>query len=76
MVYRLILNENVEHEVFHRLDNYGHDVEHVDFVPELGKGTATIFLQGGNPGLQAGWESDNAHNNHALVLGLNADRHP
>ena len=40
MVYRLILDENVEHEVFHRLDNYGHDVEHVDFVPELGKGTA------------------------------------
>ena len=40
MVLRLILDENVEHEVFHRLENYGHDVEHVDFVPELGKGTA------------------------------------
>jgi predicted nuclease of predicted toxin-antitoxin system len=40
MVYRLILDENVEHEVCHRLANYGHDVEHVDFVPELGKGTA------------------------------------
>jgi predicted nuclease of predicted toxin-antitoxin system len=40
VVYRLILDENVEHEVFHRLDNYGHDVKHVDFVPELGKGTA------------------------------------
>lgn len=26
--------------MFHRLENYGHDVEHVDFVPELGKGTA------------------------------------
>ncbi|PSP97133.1 hypothetical protein BRC89_12050 [Halobacteriales archaeon QS_4_70_19] len=38
MVYRLILDENVEHEVFHRLDNYGHDVKHVDFVAELGKG--------------------------------------
>lgn len=25
MVYRLILDENVEHEVLHRLDNYGHD---------------------------------------------------
>jgi predicted nuclease of predicted toxin-antitoxin system len=34
------LDENVEHEVFHRLENYGHDVEHVDFVSELGKGTA------------------------------------
>ncbi|WEL18545.1 hypothetical protein SVXHr_2395 [Halorhabdus sp. SVX81] len=40
MAYRLILDENVEHEVAHRLENYGHDVEHVDFVPELGKGTA------------------------------------
>lgn len=39
MTYRLILDENVEHEVLHRLKNYGHDVEHVDFVPELGKGT-------------------------------------
>lgn len=39
MTYRLILDENVEHEVLHRLENYGHDVEHVDFVPELGKGT-------------------------------------
>jgi hypothetical protein len=40
MAYRLILDENVEHEVCHRLENYGHDVEHVDFVPELGKGTS------------------------------------
>jgi predicted nuclease of predicted toxin-antitoxin system len=40
MAYRLILDENVEHEVFHRLENYGHNVEHVDFVAELGKGTA------------------------------------
>jgi predicted nuclease of predicted toxin-antitoxin system len=40
MAYRLLLDENVEHEVRHRLENYGHDVEHVDFVPELGKGTA------------------------------------
>ncbi len=39
MVYRLVLDETVEHEVYHRLDNYGHDVEHVDFVAELGKGT-------------------------------------
>jgi predicted nuclease of predicted toxin-antitoxin system len=39
MGYRLLLDENVEHEVFHRLENYGHDVEHVDFVSELGKGT-------------------------------------
>jgi predicted nuclease of predicted toxin-antitoxin system len=39
MRYRLLLDENVEHEVFHRLRNYGHDVEHVDFISELGKGT-------------------------------------
>ena len=38
MAYRLLLDENVEHEVGFRLENYGHDVEHVDFVPELGKG--------------------------------------
>lgn len=36
--YRLILDELVEHEVMHRLDAYGHDVEHVEFVPQLGKG--------------------------------------
>ncbi|MEF8773967.1 MAG: DUF5615 family PIN-like protein [Halobacteriales archaeon] len=40
MAYRLILDETVEHEVFHRLENYGHDVEHVDFVSKLGKGAA------------------------------------
>lgn len=40
MAYRLLLDEHVEHEVLHRLENYGHDVEHVDFVSELGKGTA------------------------------------
>jgi hypothetical protein len=39
VAYRLLLDENIEHELFHRLENYGHDVEHVDFVPELGKGT-------------------------------------
>ena len=39
MTYRLLLDENVEHGVKHRLENYGHDVVHVDFVPALGKGT-------------------------------------
>lgn len=39
MSYRLLLDENVEHVVRHRLENYGHDVEHVDLVPGLGKGT-------------------------------------
>jgi predicted nuclease of predicted toxin-antitoxin system len=44
MAYRLLLDENIEHEILHRLENYGHDVEHVDFVPELGKGTADTAL--------------------------------
>lgn len=39
MGYRLLLDENVENRVQHRLRNLGHDVEHVDFVPELGKGS-------------------------------------
>lgn len=39
MSYRLVLDENVEHEVLHRLENFGHDVEHVDLVGQLGKGT-------------------------------------
>jgi len=38
MAYRLLLDENIEHEVAHRLEHYGHDVEHVDFVSDLGKG--------------------------------------
>lgn len=37
MAYRLVLDENVEHDVLHRLENYGHDVEHGDSVPSLGK---------------------------------------
>lgn len=42
--YRLVLDENVEHEVFHRLENYGHDVEHADFVSELGKGAGDLTI--------------------------------
>jgi len=38
MVYRLILDENVEHE---RLENYGYDVEHIDYAAELGRGPTT-----------------------------------
>ena len=39
MGYRRVLDENVGHEVAHRLEGDEHDVEHVDLVPELGKGT-------------------------------------
>lgn len=44
MAYRLLLDENIEHEVFHRLENYGHEAEHVDFVPTLGKGAADTSI--------------------------------
>lgn len=39
MGYRLLLDENIEREVLHRLTEGGHDVEHVEFVSRLGKGT-------------------------------------
>lgn len=44
MVYRLLLDENVEHEVAARLENTGHDVEHVDGVSRLGKGATDTAL--------------------------------
>lgn len=42
--YRLLLDENIEHEVMERLDDAGHDVEHVDTVAELGKGSSDTDL--------------------------------
>lgn len=42
--YRLLLDENVEHEVMDRLTDVGHDVKHVDTVPELGKGASDTEL--------------------------------
>lgn len=36
--YRLLLDEHIEHSARSRLRNDGHDVDHVDFVPSLGKG--------------------------------------
>lgn len=38
MTFRLLLDENLEHELRHRLESLGHDVEHVDEASELGKG--------------------------------------
>jgi len=38
MSLSLLLDEMVEQEVMHRLENFGHDVEHVDFHDEVGKG--------------------------------------
>ena len=40
MGYRLLLDEDIEHEVLQRLTADGHDVEHVDSVSRLGKGTS------------------------------------
>lgn len=36
--YRLLLDEHIELSARDRLRNEGHDVDHVDFVPSLGKG--------------------------------------
>jgi len=38
-MYTLVLDENMEREVQHRLDSYGHEVVHVNDVDGLGKGT-------------------------------------
>jgi hypothetical protein len=38
-MYRLLIDESVEHEVYQRLENYGHEVEYVDFVGSLGPGS-------------------------------------
>lgn len=38
MLYRLLLDENIEREVGRRLADAGHDVRHIDAVPTLGKG--------------------------------------
>lgn len=39
MSVSLLLDENVEHEVLHRLQKRDYTVEHVELRPELGKGT-------------------------------------
>lgn len=44
MSLRILLDENVEHEVMHRLDNLGHDVEHVDLSSSVGKGASDAEL--------------------------------
>jgi hypothetical protein len=46
MAYRLVLDENVEHEVRHRLQNYGHDAVHVEEVSDLGKAAPTALSPG------------------------------
>lgn len=38
MAVEFLLDENIEYQVLHRLENRGYTVEHVDFVTALGKG--------------------------------------
>jgi predicted nuclease of predicted toxin-antitoxin system len=35
---RFLLDENIEHEVYHRIEDDGHDVLHVEISDELHKG--------------------------------------
>ena len=35
---KLLLDENIEHEVYHRLEKYGHELLHVEVSDELSKG--------------------------------------
>ena len=41
---RFLLDENLEHEVFHRLEDHGHEVLHVDLSDRLSKGTSDSDL--------------------------------
>ncbi|WP_136591984.1 DUF5615 family PIN-like protein [Salinigranum halophilum] len=40
MSYRLLVDENGEYRIVHKLRNYGHDVEHVDDLAVFGKGAS------------------------------------
>ncbi|QLH80544.1 DUF5615 family PIN-like protein [Halosimplex pelagicum] len=44
MGYRLLLDENIENGATDRLTASGHDTEHVDSIPELGKGASDADL--------------------------------
>lgn len=44
MTASLLLDEHVEHEVCHRLRDYGHDVEHIKFHDSLEQGDADDTL--------------------------------
>ena len=46
MGYRLLLDENIEREVGDRLTALGHDVERVETVDSLGRGTPDETLAG------------------------------
>lgn len=42
--FRLLLDESMEHSLLGRLTAAGHDVEHVELVPALGKGSRDTAL--------------------------------
>jgi predicted nuclease of predicted toxin-antitoxin system len=44
MTGRLLLDENVERVLCHRLRDAGYDVEHVEGVPALGKGSPDVDI--------------------------------
>ena len=44
MAVTFLLDENIEHEVLHRLEKYGYDTVHVEREPDLGKGTTDTTL--------------------------------
>lgn len=44
MSYRLLVDENIEYRIVHKLRNYGHDVEHVDDLTGFGKGSSDRAL--------------------------------
>ncbi|WP_135364184.1 DUF5615 family PIN-like protein [Halosimplex halophilum] len=44
MAVSVLLDENVEHEVCHRLRSDGYDADHVDFHDRLGKGDSDRAL--------------------------------
>lgn len=46
MSYRLLVDENVEYRIVHKLRNYGHNVQHVDDLAEFGKGSSDRGLGG------------------------------
>ena len=40
MSHQLLVDENVEYRIIHKLRNYGHDVEHVNDLTAFGKGSS------------------------------------
>lgn len=50
---KFLLDENLEHEVRHRLSKLGYEVTHVELEPTLGKGTTDTSIA--EVSLERGW---------------------